>query len=150
MLNKIMKLLCIAALFTSVNAHAVSGIYLSQFSATDPLAAQGGTDPVYLFVLQNGNQVVGTINSSYNPPGMNLMAKVWSYAIFTVDANMTGTAAMNDSFNVCNVTVQASFSANQVAVQTLSSAPIPGAANPLNINCLDLYPLITRTFNLVF
>lgn len=149
MLKKILLLLASATLLISVHANA-DGIYLSQFSSSDPLASQGGTDPVYLFVIQRGDQVVGTVNATYSPQGTNLMAKVWSYAIFTVDANMAGTATLYDSFNVCNVTVQASFSANQVVVQTISSLPITGAANPLNINCLDLYPLITRVFNLVF
>lgn len=149
MLKKFPRLLGVAALFMAANADA-SGIYLSQFAPTDPLAAQGGTDPVYLFVIQNGNQIVGTVNATYTPPGTNLLAKVWSYAIFTTDASMSGTATLNDSFNVCNVTLQANFSASQIVVQTLSADPIPGAANPLNINCLDLYPLITRTFHLVF
>jgi len=117
MLKKFPRLLGIAR--SSWRQCDASGIYLSQFAPTDPLAAQGGTDPVYLFVVQNGNQIVGTVNATYTPPGTNLLAKVWSYAIFTVDANMSGTATMYDSFNVCNVTLQATFSTNQICATFL-------------------------------
>jgi hypothetical protein len=33
---------------------------------------------------------------------------------------------------------------------TISSANKPSVSNPLNIDCRDLYPLITRTFTLAF
>jgi hypothetical protein len=40
-----------------------------------------------------------------------------------------------------------------IAASTVPDCPrrtIPGAANPLNIDCRDLHPLITRDFTLAF
>lgn len=144
-------MLAVAA--SSMASADVTGVYLSQLAADDPLVQAGyaGTEPVYMLVVENaGNQVVATVNTTYSPGNSNLNAKVWSYAIFALNGSQPVTMAINDSFNVCNVSVTVTFGTGSFSVQTVSSRNMPGASNPLGIDCLDLYPLITRTFTKIF
>ena len=117
--------------------------------AAKPLAALGGTDPVYLFVAHKGAQAVYSANAFYKPEGMTTPLKVWSYGILTLDANNAATFELVDFFDVCSVTMETVLRA-ELMVRTINSANKPGASNPLNIDCRDLYPLITRTFTLAF
>lgn len=134
----------------SVAGHADSGVYVSQFKPSDPEAFQGGTNPVYLFVAHKGNQAVYSANAFYKPAGFTTPMKVWSYGIVTLDANNSATFQLTDFSEACAVTMETKLSAQTITVKTIASANKPGAPNPLNIDCLDLYPLITRTFTLAF
>lgn len=149
MLIRRLLILMLLALPFPANA-ATGGVFISQFSQDDPRAAAGGTDPVYLLVVQNGNQIVATANAVYTPPGSGIFAKVWSYGVITLDASLTGMGPLNDSFDVCDVSMAVSYVNGQWVVQTLSSQNRVGVSNPLGIQCLDLYPLITREFSQVF
>ncbi len=138
------------ALCASLGSHADSGVYVSQFQASDPLASLGGTDPVYLFVAHKGSQVVYSANAFYKPEGMSTPMKVWSYGILALDANNAATFELVDFFDACTVTMETVLRPDVITVRTVSSANKPNVANPLNIHCRDLYPLITRTFTLAF
>ncbi len=138
------------SLTASLGSHADSGVYVSQFQASDPLASLGGTDPVYLFVAHKGAQAVYSANAFYKPEGMTTPLKVWSYGILTLDANTAATFELVDFFDACSVTMETVLRPDVITVRTISSANKPGAANPLNIDCRDLYPLITRHFTLAF
>ncbi len=105
---------------------------------------------MYLFVAHKGNQAVYSANAFYKPAGFTTPIKVWSYGIVTLDANNSAAFQLTDFFDTCNVRMETTLSAQTITVKTIASANKPGAPNPLNINCLDLYPLITRTFTLVF
>jgi hypothetical protein len=140
----------VIALTASLGSHADSGVYVSQFNASDPLAELGGTDPVYLFVAHKGTQAVFSANSFYKPEGFSTPMKVWSYGILTLDTNNAATFELVDFFDVCTVTMETVLRPELITVRTVSSANKAGAANPLNIDCRDLYPLITRHFTLAF
>ncbi|MFH1021644.1 MAG: hypothetical protein V1782_13695 [Pseudomonadota bacterium] len=146
----VMGLVCLLISLPFSAMAEVSGAFVSQFLSTDPRAVAGGTDPVFLIVVQNGSQVLATVNADYAPEGSDLHAKVWSYLLVTLDSTMSGTAALNDSFNVCDVTIRFANQNDQWIAETVSSQNKSGVSNPLAIDCLDLYPLITREFTRIF
>lgn len=142
-------LLATLAFAASGLAHAdLTGIYLSQLSPSDPGYAQGSGDPIYLVVVDRNGSVIGTVNSSYKP-GNGINVNVWTAAVLSNSG--PSTTSLIDSFGLCNVSVRVSADSysqapGQITVQTVSSANKPGVANPLGIDCTDLYPTISRDF----
>jgi hypothetical protein len=129
----------------------LSGVYVSQFSPSDPQYQAGGAQPVFLIVVDRNGQAIGTVNASYDPPNTGVHVNVWSYASLPVSGS--GSVTIVDSFGVCNVTAAVSTQGgvpnvpDVITVRTTASSNKSGVANPLGINCLDLYPLIIRDFH---
>lgn len=154
-MKTIQKLLLIlsAALLPLPALADLSGVYVSQFAPSDPQYQAGGAQPVYLLVVQRNGQAIGTVNASYDPPNTGVHVNVWSYASLPVSGS--GTVSIVDSFGVCNVTAAVSTQGgvpsvpDVITVQTTATSNKSGVANPLGINCLDLYPLIIRDFHRV-
>lgn len=147
-------LLILAAALLPLPALAdLSGIYLSQIAASDPRYPAAGGQPVFLVVVDRNGQAVATVNASYTPPNSGLHVNVWSYAGLPAGGN--GTVSIVDSFGVCNVSATISIQGGTpsapdvINVQTTAATAKSGVANPLGIDCLDLYPLITRDFHRV-
>ena len=140
-------------LATGVAASAVvgadlSGVYYSQFSASDPQASAGGTDPVFLLVVEKSGTAIGTVNADYTHPTAKWTSKVWSYAVVsTAELTAGATVSIVDSFGVCDNTVKLSVENGNFVMKSLSTSAKAGVSNPLNLNCGDLYPVpLTRTF----
>lgn len=142
-----------ACLASAWSAQAeLNGAYLSQFAPGDPQAAVGGTDPVYLVVVEKGTTTLATVNASYTHPTAGWTTQVWSYGLIPTASLQTG-ATLNvvDSFGVCDNTVRITLSGNNLVMESLTTAQKAGVANPLHIDCADLYPVpLTRTFSPVF
>lgn len=105
---------------------------------------------MYLFVAHKDNQPVYSANAFHKLAGFTTPIKVWSYGIVTLEANNSTTFPLTNFFATCNVRMKTTLSAKTITVKTIASANKPGAPNPPNINGLDLYLLITRTFTLAF
>lgn len=145
----LLSLLPVAATAQSVQESA--GVYLSQFAASDPQAAVGGTNPVFLIIVVNGKNILATVNATYSDPKGGWTSNVWSYALFADNGSAANTMQIVDSFGVCDNTVRASFTAQGILVESLATSQKPGVANALGINCADLYPVpLTRLFTRVF
>lgn len=148
-LRPLRPLLAALAFAASGLAHAdLTGIYLSQLAPSDPGYVQGSGDPIYLVVVDRNGSAIGTVNSSYKP-GNGINVNVWTAA--SISNTGPGTTTLIDSFGLCNVSVRVSADSysqapSQITVQTLSSANKAGVANPLGIDCTDLYPTISRDF----
>lgn len=142
----------LTALFPALACAQMSGAYLSQFSPGDPQAAAGGTDPVYILVVEKGASTLATVNSSYTHPQAGWTAQVWSYAIVATTALQTGaTTQIVDSFGVCDNTVRATYQGGNIVVESLATSQKANVVNPLGIDCADIYPVpLTRTFTPVF
>lgn len=138
----------IAFLLPTLSYADLSGVYVSQFSADDPQASAGGIDPVYLVVVDKGGTSIATVNADYTHPTAGWTSKVWTYAIVsTADLNAGATISIVDSFGVCDNTVRVTVQNGNIGMQSLSTSAKLGVANPLNINCGDIYPVpLSRTF----
>lgn len=130
----------------------LSGAYLSQFAPGDPQAQAGGTDPVFVIAVEKGGTTLLTVNASYAHPGIGRVAQVWSYAVVDTGNLQSGlTTQIVDSFGVCDNTVRLSYTNGNIVMNSLATAPKPGVANPLQLDCADLYPVpMTRTFVPIF
>lgn len=142
----------LTALFPALACAQMSGVYLSQFSPGDPQAGVGGTDPVFIVVVEKGAATLATVNSSYTHPQAGWTAQVWSYAIVATTALQTGaTTQIVDSFGVCDNTVRATYQGGNIVVESLATSQKAGVVNSLGIDCADIYPVpLTRTFIPIF
>jgi hypothetical protein len=146
-------ILTVCLLCPLVASAELSGAYVSQFAADDPQAAAGGTQPVFVVVVEKGAATLATVNASYTHPSAGWTSQVWSYAIFDTSSLQSGTTVnIVDSFGVCDNTVRVTAaSGGNLVMESLATAQKAGVANPLNIDCADIYPVpLTRTFTPVF
>jgi len=129
-------------------ASPLTGVYVSQFAPEDPQASAGGTDPVYMVVVEKGDTAVVTVNADYTHPTARWTSKVWTYGIVPTQSLRTGiTFAIDDWFGVCNNTVKVGVAGTNILVESIATGQKTGVANPLAIDCADLYPMpLTRTF----
>lgn len=126
----------------------LTGVYVSQFAPEDPQAGAGGTDPVYMVVVEKGDTAVVTVNADYTHPTARWTSKVWTYAIVPTQSLRTGTTfAIDDWFGVCNNTVKVGVTGVNILMESIATGQKTSVANPLAIDCADLYPMpLTRTF----
>jgi hypothetical protein len=142
----------LASLLAPLPASAqLSGAYLSQFAPSDPQAEAGGTDQVFIVAVEKGDATLLTVNASYTHPTIGWTSQVWSFALVDTSDLLGGvTTQIVDSFGVCDNTVRARYTGGNIVVESLSTSQKAGVANPLQIDCADLYPVLTRTFVPVF
>lgn len=150
-----MTALCAGLLqvLTPLSAQAeLSGAYLSQFAPGDPQAGAGGTDPVFIIAVDKGGTTLLTVNGTYTHPGIGRVAQVWSYAVVDTGGLSSGlTTQIVDSFGVCDNTVRVAYTSGNIVVESLATRQKSGVANPLQIDCADVYPVpMTRTFAPIF
>jgi hypothetical protein len=142
----------LASLLAPLSANAqLSGAYLSQFAPGDPQAEAGGTGQVFIVAVEKGATTLLTVNASYTHPTIGWTSQVWSFAVVDSAALQAGlTTQIVDSFGVCDNTVRARYTGGNIVVESLATSQKAGVANPLQIDCADLYPVLTRTFVPVF
>lgn len=143
----------LACLLSPLSASAqLSGAYLSQFAPNDPQAEAGGTGQVFIVAVEKGATTLLTVNSSYTHPTIGWTSQVWSFAVVNTSDLQAGlTTQIVDSFGVCDNTVRAHLSGGNIVVESLATSPKAGVANPLQLDCADIYPVpLTRTFVPVF
>jgi hypothetical protein len=143
----------LAGLLAPLPASAqLSGAYLSQFAPGDPQAEAGGTGQVFIVAVEKGATTLLTVNASYSHPTTGWTSQVWSFAVVDTSDLLAGvTTQIVDSFGVCDNTVRASYTGGNIVVESIATSPKAGVANPLQLDCADIYPVpLTRTFVPVF
>jgi hypothetical protein len=151
--NACVGLAVLAGLLVPLTASAqLNGAYLSQFAPGDPQAEAGGTGQVFVVAVEKGGTTLLTVNSSYTHPTIGWTSQVWSYVVVDSTALQAGlTTQIVDSFGVCDNTVRLSLAHGNIVMESLATAPKPDVANPLQLDCADIYPVpLTRTFVPVF